>query len=37
MKKHSGRNLVAIVLAGVVIKLLTEIMHLSITEVLKEN
>ena len=28
MKKHAGRNLVAIVLAGVVIKLLTEIMHL---------
>lgn len=28
VKKHAGRNLVAIVLAGVVIKLLTEIMHL---------
>ena len=30
MKKHAGRNIVAIVLAGVVIKLFTEIMHLSI-------
>ena len=30
VKKHAGRNIVAIVLAGVVIKLLTEIMHLSI-------
>lgn len=29
MKKNIGRNLAAIVLAGVVIKLLTEIMHLS--------